>query len=52
MKPKKKKELLKAKLIIKENGALSGESDSAALSTIYMNRDKYTSKMKRPPWCG
>ena len=49
---KRKKNTLKAKLIIKENGALSGESDSAALAVIYMNRDKYTSKMLKPPFCG
>ena len=50
MKPKKN--MLRARLIIKDNGALSGESDSAALAVIYLNRDKYTSKMLRPPFCG
>ena len=49
---KRKKSTLKAKLIIKENGSLSGESDTAALATIYMNRDKYTAKMMKPPFCG
>jgi hypothetical protein len=49
---KQKNNTRKAKLIIKENGAISGESDTAALAMIYLNRDRYTSKMKMAPFCG
>ena len=49
---KKKNAMRKAKLIIKENGCISGESDTAALAELYLHRDRYTSKMNKPPFCG
>ena len=49
---KKKNAMHKARLIIDENGCISGKSDTAALAIIYLNRSRYTSKMNKPPFCG